>query len=1517
MPETTEIHLEVGESKFEGSCRSWCSAILPPMTDDPHLGGRRYHGVMISSTFADLPAHRACAMEAIESHGMHAVAQEQDGALPTGTVVSSSLRKVRESSAYLVIVGRRYGQVPESAELNPDGRSLTELEYREARRLGRPILALLMSDEHAVKPAAYERDPDKARKLERFREDVMRAGKESPLYRVYAQFDDEAHFAVQVHRSAAALRRLLDQQDEPANPPYAQAKAGSLSGVPPLPQGYVIRDELSDLLELIVRSGPGLVDDPALAPIGLHGQGGIGKTVLAAAAARNETVRRAFPDGVYWVTLGESSDIVSAQMNLFRRVDPTAPLPYTAIELDQQIRMMLAGQRALVIVDDVWSDAAAQAFRIVGKLGRLIYTSRDRQVLGAVAAEPFAVDTLSSEGARALAVAVLDDTHGRVRSVSRQESSEATSPLPRAADEAISRVGRIALAVSLLAAAVKAGRSWAQVADDLDSVPDIFGDHPYANGFKAMQIGFEMLGSELADALLSLTIFSRDQRIPVAPIARYWNNSRAYSPDRTYSVLDRLSSANLISFDKRSVTFHDLQHEFITLHAPALAVLHGRLLDAYRLLLGASRTWSELPIDEPYIWDHVVHHLRNAGARRELAMPVTDPAFLAHRIASAGLLAAEDDLANAAQSLPEQRAIAWWRGWLPRHADVLTIPRTATDATERHHALAPSLFAWLSADSSRPANIEVRRVRSLCTTPLLMVKWGLRPRPAGQLRSLPGRTDGTFSVEWSPDSARLAVTSNFKGGPVQVWDPDRGDVTSIVGTAGAFVAEWSPDSNFLAIGDSQRAAQIWTTATGHVECLAETDHAFSLAWSPDSTNLAISGWGATGVWVWDRDSGATTTLPLATEADRLAWSPNGQHLAIANQRDKEEVLVWNITSRRINRLLSVHGETWKLLWSPNGKHLACAGSRSGTVSVWTPNGQHPVSLGVEGAYQLAWSPDSRLLAASGLRSAWVWVWDSTSGHITTVPDGRGSGVLVWSPDSTHLAMSGRAGVTVWTPCSGGTMLVSGTRSADVVAWSPNGTFLVATTRKYAAKEVRVWSPANHQTNTVPGSYGANELAWSPDGNFLAVTTAGYGPAEVRVWHPDSGHTATLPDTHAADMLCWSPDSRRIATATRYRQSAILTWDSSVFRDSLHSVVVTARAWSPDRSYLATSIRSSEGGVRVWSRVDERSLSLPDTRGAELLAWSPDSSQLAVAGPGVNDVQVWNLGSLRTIGLPNSGSARKLEWSPDSSHLAIALNVEGTAVLVWNEAIGQTTTLPDAPKMDRLSWVDDYSSYALAWTKLAWSPDSLFLALASSYDDRAVLVWSRADNGNMSLSDTSNASSLDWSPDSKYLAVSGFDSGPHPELVRVWERSSRTVVVIRGPRNSSVLRWSPNSRYLAITDVTDKDHLWLWEPVGNRIDTLPCGNTVNHLAWSPDSSRLAGGGVPDGPVSVWDCVTKHRSEVHGTCDSFILAWSADSSHLACASLPEHQVGTIVWKAVSGRSSVVTRHAWGLGGALVCR
>ena len=179
---------------------------------------------MVSSTFTDLREHRTALMDALTSQGLHPIAMEQDAARPTGTVITSSMEKVRDAAAYACIIGRRYGQ------MTPDGVSITELEFREAQRLGRPILVFLMGDEHPIRYADVEKDPAVVAKLDLFREFAKQDGSSQ---RVYHEFNSIEEFRAAAVQSAAEVRRLLD-----ASAPGPAAAAAEPDGIPRPPALY-------------------------------------------------------------------------------------------------------------------------------------------------------------------------------------------------------------------------------------------------------------------------------------------------------------------------------------------------------------------------------------------------------------------------------------------------------------------------------------------------------------------------------------------------------------------------------------------------------------------------------------------------------------------------------------------------------------------------------------------------------------------------------------------------------------------------------------------------------------------------------------------------------------------------------------------------------------------------------------------------------------------------------------------------------------------------------------------------------------------------------------------------------------------------------------------------------------------------------------------------------------------------------------------------------------------------------
>jgi hypothetical protein len=178
----------------------------------PSDSPREHEGVMISSSFADLREHRRVLSAALTGQGLFPVAMENDSAKPTGDVLENSLAMVASCSAYVAVIGHRYGQIPESRRRNPKRLSLTELEFNKARRLKRPVLLFIMGDGHDVKPADVEQDPEKNLKLAVFRENAKRVKCSSSIHRVYKIFNSLREFEQAATQSIADFCRYLDSK---------------------------------------------------------------------------------------------------------------------------------------------------------------------------------------------------------------------------------------------------------------------------------------------------------------------------------------------------------------------------------------------------------------------------------------------------------------------------------------------------------------------------------------------------------------------------------------------------------------------------------------------------------------------------------------------------------------------------------------------------------------------------------------------------------------------------------------------------------------------------------------------------------------------------------------------------------------------------------------------------------------------------------------------------------------------------------------------------------------------------------------------------------------------------------------------------------------------------------------------------------------------------------------------------------------------------------------------------------
>ena len=178
-----------------------------------------YKGVMVSSTFTDLKEHRAALIKAIDDQEMKAVGMENNPVEPGIDVIGSSLNMVQRASAYIGVISRKYGTIHYDSDRNPDGLSLRELEFNEARRLNRPILLFIMGEDHLIKERDIELDPEKIEKLQAFRENAKRLNSNCSVPRIYITFNSLEEFEREAIKAVTKLYHKIDEQQQPNSTP--------------------------------------------------------------------------------------------------------------------------------------------------------------------------------------------------------------------------------------------------------------------------------------------------------------------------------------------------------------------------------------------------------------------------------------------------------------------------------------------------------------------------------------------------------------------------------------------------------------------------------------------------------------------------------------------------------------------------------------------------------------------------------------------------------------------------------------------------------------------------------------------------------------------------------------------------------------------------------------------------------------------------------------------------------------------------------------------------------------------------------------------------------------------------------------------------------------------------------------------------------------------------------------------------------------------------------------------------
>ena len=316
---------------------------------------------------------------------------------------------------------------------------------------------------------------------------------------------------------------------------WRRAVPGKLFGpVPAQPTHHIPRPDVRDRIRSALLTGTreavgitGAGAEGVSGRVGLFGLGGLGKTVAAVDLVHDEAVRLAFPDGIHWLTLGQSPDLAGLQSSLIQQLTGAPAVVESVASGTGRIRELLTDRACLLVLDDVWRTEHARAFEVTGSRCRTLITTRDAGVLTALGAEDVQLAVLSEDQALALLA---------------EWVKQPASVLPDEARTLVERCGYLPLAISVAGAMVRDGTAWTDLLAALEEGNLRFLDHPYASVFTSLRLSLDALEESVRARYLELAVAPEDVPMPASAVARLWAHTgglQDYESRRLLADLER------------------------------------------------------------------------------------------------------------------------------------------------------------------------------------------------------------------------------------------------------------------------------------------------------------------------------------------------------------------------------------------------------------------------------------------------------------------------------------------------------------------------------------------------------------------------------------------------------------------------------------------------------------------------------------------------------------------------------------------------------------------------------------------------------------------------------------------------------------------------------------------------------------------------------------------------------------------------------------------------------------------
>lgn len=1068
-------------------------------------------------------------------------------------------------------------------------------------------------------------------------------------------------------------------------------------GVPEVEASWVrLGTRLTDAKALILGTTSHVVGISASAAgIGISGDGGVGKTVLATQLANDDEIRGVFPGGIFWIGIGKeptwtklleslvrvictaivTNEIDNELLDLARSNLDTPPASVAG--LLAALKSLLEASSILVIFDDVWDAAILARLTLSRGRSRLLITSRSKRLLQQLGADLLDLERLSTdESIKFLRgeSSLLADSDADVRSVAAQSDG-------------------LLIQLALYRGLHESGESWPAVLGRILRHQARVGHSDLASEYRAHAVAIDAF-LELdhqrptplsrLEALNALAIMPEEAEITGRSLEILWSVSESDANDVIGSLVGR-RLADWSDLDQ-SLRIHDITRDYLRLLNPDLLAENAQFVA--RIEEYCDGNFPVLARQDSYIRAHLDHHLMEAGMLSRWVDVSLNVEWIATRIVCDGLLAARSDLETVVGHLAEihnggpvvdvasslERVLDRY-GPLLRRASILATARG--DSTDPVRDVVATLSAkWrgpdvtsrirlmehIDAASDREKVEHCSGIRSIAMNESInaLVSGSfdesvcLRDLNTGRARArLVGHTASICQV--ALNSSGEYVSSASYDGSCIIWDASSGAVVERldrhIGPVRA--TQWIDEpSPMVVTAGADGTARLWSADTWEFVQTLEGDGSpvWDLAWDTRGRNLAFctqSGsvvcWSAAEYalkWIQE-----IATCPIVG----LTWSPGGNLLAASCRNGS--VAIYNIESESImNYQLEDGAEPAIIRWSPRGDRIV-VGTNDGTVVVLGVDQElgscqlERLLAGNRGRVQaLAWHDDGDRLV-SGSYDGTIRRWNTTTGVCDILSDRRPK--WNWSAavvgDGERFAIGDYQGHTTIHPVGGFGHIVSIEQD------------LLESTRSPAA----VWA-----------------VAWSPDGSALAVCSslglAVYDANAGRlVWRQPCGPGVAM------WSACWcSRDGTIVAGDSSGNLSVFRASDGWRVASPINMEI--GGIWSVDTSsdWDLTIAAGFAGRFAVMRNGGVISRTAIDGTAFVSAGWTPDFA----------------LEERRS--LPDSGSAASdplcrlscVRISPDGRHLAVG-SADGM-VRIFSIVDGEISTEPESELAIHSSWTWD-------------------------------------------------------------------------------------------------------------------------------------------------------------------------------------------------------------------------------------